>query len=301
MTNNDNSKRNHSIGLIFSISLHACLFLFITYVSVDYIMPTGTVSTDEFVFNSQPIPLGDQTTFQEVEVLSANSSSASAKAKAAASTNDNSNNDILESEKSDVAMKTKKKKPKKKVPPKKAKPRAIPQEEEEVEENEIEADDTEDLLAKLEKEDNNKNRKEDLKDNFSEKSLSNDSLADLADENADQPAAPQQAYGASDGDRNARELKAVPGNVKPEYPMIARLRKISGRSILRFYVMPNGQVGEVQLKQSSGYDFFDNSAIAAKKRHKYYPGKVGWFEEAINFNVRGQEVELPSRLRRKTQ
>ncbi len=291
MINNDKSKRNHSLGFILSAVLHGTLFFFLTYVSVDYIMPTGTVSSDEFVFTGEPIPLGDQTSIQQVEIISKNSPPPPPSK--SASNSSASESEILNDDKSDVAVKKKKDKKKKIVKNKKKKQKPVANETEEVA-NEEESEDTEDFLNKYANEESNYDNK-DYDD--VEKNLKADNFEDLQEQgNSEKPS--QQAYGASDGDRNARELKAVPGNVKPEYPMIARLRKISGKTILRFYVNPNGKVGEVQIKQSSGHDFFDEAAVRSKKTHKYYPGKVGWFEEAVIFNVKGQEEQMKSRLRR---
>ncbi len=68
-------------------------------------------------------------------------------------------------------------------------------------------------------------------------------------------------------------------NPKPLYPQEARNKGLEGEVILRVEVLPNGRVGQIDLKQSSGYQLLDRSALTAVRGWRFIPAKKG--EKAI--------------------
>jgi len=68
-------------------------------------------------------------------------------------------------------------------------------------------------------------------------------------------------------------------NPKPLYPQEARDKGLEGEVILRVEVLPNGRVGQIDLKQSSGYLLLDRSALTAVRGWRFIPAKKG--EKAI--------------------
>jgi len=72
-------------------------------------------------------------------------------------------------------------------------------------------------------------------------------------------------------------------NPKPSYPQEARKKGYQGTVVLRVEVLSNGEVGQAEVKNSSGYDILDRSALNAVKQWKFTPAKRG--EEAVAFWV----------------
>jgi protein TonB len=72
-------------------------------------------------------------------------------------------------------------------------------------------------------------------------------------------------------------------NPKPLYPQEAREKGYQGEVILKVEIFANGQVGQVEVKKSSGYELLDRSASATVKKWKFIPAKKG--EETIPFWV----------------
>src|SRR4030043_2011725 len=64
-------------------------------------------------------------------------------------------------------------------------------------------------------------------------------------------------------------------NPKPVYPQEARRKGYEGEVILRVEVLPNGRVGQIEVKNSSGYKLLDRSALATIKQWKFIPAKKG--------------------------
>jgi protein TonB len=86
----------------------------------------------------------------------------------------------------------------------------------------------------------------------------------------------------SDGDITFTQPKYAV-NPKPLYPQEAREKGYQGEVMLRVEVLTNGQVGQVEVKKSSGYELLDRSASATVKQWKFIPAKKG--SEAIPFWV----------------
>ena len=72
-------------------------------------------------------------------------------------------------------------------------------------------------------------------------------------------------------------------NPKPLYPREARRKGYQGEVVLKVEVLSNGQVGQVEVKKSSGHEILDRSALAAVKYWKFIPARKG--ENAIAFWV----------------
>ncbi len=80
-------------------------------------------------------------------------------------------------------------------------------------------------------------------------------------------------------------------NPKPAYPQEAREKGYEGEVILRVEVLPNGRVGQIEVKNSSGYELLDRSALTAVKQWKFVPAKKGdtpiplWVNIPIKFQL----------------
>jgi protein TonB len=80
-------------------------------------------------------------------------------------------------------------------------------------------------------------------------------------------------------------------NPKPVYPQEAREKGYQGEVLLRVEVLSNGQVGQVEVKRSSGYEVLDESALIAVKQWKFIPARRGevpipvWVSIPIKFQL----------------
>jgi|GEM_PF-260744 protein TonB len=81
-------------------------------------------------------------------------------------------------------------------------------------------------------------------------------------------------------------------NTPPPYPEIARVRDYQGIVLVEAEVLPDGTVGRVKIKKSSGYSILDQTAIKAVKPWRFQPAvKEGrpfavWVELPIKFQLR---------------
>ncbi len=81
------------------------------------------------------------------------------------------------------------------------------------------------------------------------------------------------------------------GNPKPPYPRIARRRGYEGVVVLKVEILPNGRVGELRVKRSSGHHTLDKSALNTVKKWTFIPAKRGedpiriWAEIPIKFEL----------------
>ena len=84
-------------------------------------------------------------------------------------------------------------------------------------------------------------------------------------------------------------------NTHPAYPLIARIRGYEGLVILTAEIFTNGTVGDLKIKESSGYALLDKSALDAVKSWKFEPGrKIGkpttmWVDVPIKFMLKDAE------------
>jgi periplasmic protein TonB len=80
-------------------------------------------------------------------------------------------------------------------------------------------------------------------------------------------------------------------NKAPLYPMLSRRLKEQGIVYLHVLVLKNGKVGQLKLKQSSGFARLDQSAMNAVRGWSYQPAqKLGqaidfWFVQPVVFNL----------------
>lgn len=107
-------------------------------------------------------------------------------------------------------------------------------------------------------------------------------------------------FGASQGVRNADQfLRAVPGNKQPEYPWMARLRRIEGQVLVHFFVNANGEVSDIKIIRSTN-PVFDESVLKAMKSWKFIPPvDAGIYAKPWTFQLKGSEKEKPTLLRTK--
>jgi len=64
-----------------------------------------------------------------------------------------------------------------------------------------------------------------------------------------------------------------------------------GTVLLQVLILPDGSVGEVRVKESSGYKRLDDTAIKAVKQWKYIPARQGdetiayWYLQPLEFSL----------------
>ncbi len=80
-------------------------------------------------------------------------------------------------------------------------------------------------------------------------------------------------------------------NKAPLYPTLSRRLKEQGTVYLQVLVLKNGKVGQLKLKQSSGFSRLDQAALNAVRSWTYQPAvKLGqpidyWFVQPVVFNL----------------
>jgi TonB family protein len=80
-------------------------------------------------------------------------------------------------------------------------------------------------------------------------------------------------------------------NPKPPYPPEARRKGYYGEVLLKVEVLSNGQVGEIEVKKSSGHDVLDRSALSTVRKWKFIPARKGetpvslWVNIPIRFQL----------------
>jgi len=61
--------------------------------------------------------------------------------------------------------------------------------------------------------------------------------------------------------------------VEPPYPSSAREKGMEGTAVVRVEILENGQVGEAQVKRSSGCEELDEAALKAVRKWRFVPAK----------------------------
>ncbi|HMS26237.1 MAG TPA: TonB family protein [Burkholderiaceae bacterium] len=74
-------------------------------------------------------------------------------------------------------------------------------------------------------------------------------------------------------------------NPKPPYPPMSKRLGEQGKVIVRVLIGSDGLPQKAELRQSSGFDRLDQSALATIMRWRYVPGKRDGLPEAMWFNV----------------
>ena len=78
-------------------------------------------------------------------------------------------------------------------------------------------------------------------------------------------------------------------NMPPVYPEIARVRGYEGIVLVAAEILPDGRVGNMKIRKSSGYTVLDQSALEGVKPWKFEPAKKSgkpftiWVEVPIKF------------------
>jgi len=74
-------------------------------------------------------------------------------------------------------------------------------------------------------------------------------------------------------------------NPKPPYPQEARDKGYQGRVLLEVEVLANGKVGDIFVKQSSGYDLLDQCALETVKKWTFIPAMKGNVPITMGANI----------------
>ncbi|WP_041676385.1 energy transducer TonB [Ramlibacter tataouinensis] len=78
-------------------------------------------------------------------------------------------------------------------------------------------------------------------------------------------------------------------NPKPPYPPASKRLGEQGKVVVRVLIGTDGTAQKAELRQSSGFDRLDQTALSTVLKWRYVPGKRGgvpeamWFEVPINF------------------
>jgi protein TonB len=97
----------------------------------------------------------------------------------------------------------------------------------------------------------------------------------------------------SGGSNPARWDAAHLGNVKPAYPHLARARGHEGTALILVLVSARGLPVEVRLKQSSGSNLLDRSALEAVQGWRFVPAQengkpvAAWLVIPVMFSLQG--------------
>lgn len=81
-------------------------------------------------------------------------------------------------------------------------------------------------------------------------------------------------------------------NPAPVYPSLSRRMREQGTVLLEILIKADGTVGEIKIKNSSGFKRLDETAVKAVKRWRYQPATQAgkkidyWYEQPIEFNLR---------------
>ncbi|MEK6689791.1 MAG: energy transducer TonB [Nitrospirota bacterium] len=81
-----------------------------------------------------------------------------------------------------------------------------------------------------------------------------------------------------------REIRESIENAKV-YPWLARKKGIEGKVVLRFRVMQDGMVKEIELVESSGFEILDKVSVETIKRSAPLPYINGWIEIPLVFRL----------------
>lgn len=74
-------------------------------------------------------------------------------------------------------------------------------------------------------------------------------------------------------------------NPRPPYPFMSKRLGEQGKVVLRVLIGLDGTAQKADIKQSSGFDRLDQSALATVLRWRYVPGKRAGVPEAMWFNI----------------
>ena len=81
-------------------------------------------------------------------------------------------------------------------------------------------------------------------------------------------------------------------NPAPDYPSVSRRIGEEGEVLLDVHILPDGSVGEIRLRESSGFPRLDQAALEVVRRWRYVPARRGdtpiayWYVQPIVFSLR---------------
>ncbi|MBV9007685.1 MAG: energy transducer TonB [Verrucomicrobia bacterium] len=74
---------------------------------------------------------------------------------------------------------------------------------------------------------------------------------------------------------------------RPEYPVEARQRHLTGAGVFALHVAPSGTVTSVYVVKSTGQNVLDRAASAAFRSWRFSPGKSRVVTESITYTAKG--------------
>lgn len=80
-------------------------------------------------------------------------------------------------------------------------------------------------------------------------------------------------------------------NPAPAYPALSRRLREQGVVLLDVLILPDGSVGEIRIRQSSGHQRLDDTALEAVRQWKYMPARRGaepipyWYVQPLEFSL----------------
>ena len=98
-----------------------------------------------------------------------------------------------------------------------------------------------------------------------------------AEDRVETTEAEDDTSGKSKPDSIGDSTMAIPreGTPKPPYPEIARRRGYEGTVRLEVEVLASGKVGKIWVKESSGYEILDRSALKTIQDWRFIPARFG--------------------------
>lgn len=103
---------------------------------------------------------------------------------------------------------------------------------------------------------------------------------------------------AQEGVRALRDLRQMPGNIKPQYSLADRRASKQGDVVYNAFIGSSGRPERFVLIKSSGHQSLDQNTLLALKKWRFYPGQEGWVELPFRWSLTGGATEAPSLLRR---
>jgi len=74
-------------------------------------------------------------------------------------------------------------------------------------------------------------------------------------------------------------------NPRPSYPSLSKRLGEQGKVVVRVLIDADGTAQKAEIKQSSGFDRLDQSALNTVLRWRYLPAKRAGVAQAMWFNV----------------
>ena len=74
-------------------------------------------------------------------------------------------------------------------------------------------------------------------------------------------------------------------NPEPPYPALSKRLGEQGKVVVRVLIGPDGLPQKAEVRQTSGFERLDQTAISTVMKWRYVPGKRGGVPEAMWFNV----------------